>query len=41
MIERLSAMSGRAKAMTAVALIVLTPLAVWAGYNVGYVLGHN
>lgn len=41
MLERLGAMSPRAKLIMAVALIVLTPLAAWAGYNVGYWMGHN
>ena len=41
MIERLSAMSPRAKLILAVGLIILTPLAAWAGYYFGYWLGHN
>ena len=41
MLERLNSMSDRAKLLMAVALILLTPLAGWIGYNFGYWMGHN
>ena len=41
MLERLNSMSDRAKLLMAVALIFLTPLAGWIGYNFGYWMGHN
>ena len=41
MLERLNSMSDRAKLLMAVALIVLTLLAAWCGYNFGYWMGHN
>ena len=41
MIERLSAMSPRAKLILAVGLIILTPLVAWVAYNVGAWMGSH
>ena len=41
MIERLNALTPRAKMMMVIAIIVVTPLAAWAGYNFGAWLGRN
>ena len=41
MIKQLSALTPRAKMAMVIAIIVVTPLAAWAGYNFGAWLGHN
>ena len=41
MIERLNALTPRTKMMMVIAIIVVTPLAAWAGYNFGAWLGRN
>ena len=41
MIERLNALTPRAKMAMVIAIIVVTPLATWAGYNFGAWLGRN
>ncbi len=41
MIERLSELSPRAKALLVAALVILAPLGGWLGYRLGFYLGGH
>ena len=41
MLEKLNSLSPRAKSIAIAAILVLTPPAAWAGYNLGYHLGAS
>jgi hypothetical protein len=41
MLRRLNELSTRGKAIMTAVILVLTPVAIWAGYHAGYMLGHQ